>query len=431
VLAGAAGVAGVGGASLLAACGTAGSGTAAAPAAQAPQGTASYMSVNSGSRVEHYKQLAAKFHEKYPKAEIEILGPAQGENLNAKVIAMAAGGTPPETMFMAGYSLVQFAEQGLVEPLDALVSRDKIDMKGFFEQTVQLSKWKIGGKEQLFAIPLHPNPVVLFYNKDLFAKRGVKAPDATWTWETLLDNAKKLASPDEAGIEAPYQPIPMWPTIRSMGGDILDSEWKKYTLDQPAATAAVQWIADLALRHQVAALPKEVASRQFTQGKVAMKWDIFPTIDAVYVATKGQFAFDVAPLPKGPKGRINRNVIGAYSLLKNAKNEALGWEWIKWLSTKEPHLFMANSGDVFPALKEAARSPEFLNAPPPTPQVNRKVFLDALEQDTLIQDPYIPTFDQVQSLVVKALAPVWDGAKDARTALQEIGPQVTALLAGN
>ena len=143
----------------------------------------------------------------------------------------------------------------------------------------------------------------------------------------------------------------------------------------------------------------QVGSRPFTQGKVGLKWDIFPTIESVNVASKGQFAFDVAPVPKGPRGRVNRNVIGAYGLLAGAKNKALGWDWMKFLSTKEAHLYMANGGAVFPALKEAARSPEFLNPPPPTPQVNRKVFLDALEQDTLVQDPYTPAFGQIQTLV--------------------------------
>lgn len=134
------------------------------------------------------------------------------------------------------------------------------------------------------------------------------------------------------------------------------------------------------------------------------------------------------PRPEGA-GRINRNVIGAYGLLAQSKNVALGWDWMKFLSTKEAHLLMANDGAVFPALKEAARSPEFLNPPPPTPSVTRKVFLDSLEQDTLVQDPYIPSFGQIQTLVTRELGPVWEGEKDARNVLQSIAPQVNALLA--
>ena len=56
--------------------------------------------------------------------------------------------------------------------------------------------------------------------------------------------------------------------------------------------------------------------------------------------------------------------------------------------------------------------------------------MDALEQDDLVRDPYIPAFGQIQTLVTGALEPVWAGTKDARSALQEVAPQVNALLGG-
>lgn len=405
--------------------------SAATSTADAPQGTASYLvHMAPGPRVEQYKRLAALYKEKNPKATIEVLFIGQGEQHATKLVAMASAGDAPETTYVAGYNLVEFAERGMLQPLDQLVARDKIDLKAFFEKTVELARWTVGGKQQLFAIPLHPNPAALFYNKDMFTRRGLKAPDATWTWDTLLDTARKLATPEEPAVEAPYEPIALWATVRSLGGDILDKDWKRYTLDQPAGAAAIQWIADLALRHKVAVTRSQVSSYPFSQGKVGMKWDIFPTIESVKVASKGEFAFDVAPLPKGARGRVNRNVIGAYGLMGQSKNLPLGWDWMKFLSTKEAHLLMANDGAVFPALKEAARSPEFLNPPPPTPQVNRKVFLDALEHDILVQDPYVPGFAQIQTLVTTELRPVWEGEKDARTVLQSIAPQVNALLGG-
>ena len=419
-----------------AAAACAGGSPAGGGAGQAPggalEGRAAYLvHMAPGPRVDQYRQLATMYQERNPKAQIEVLFTPPGEGHPTKLVAMASAGDPPETTFVAGYNLVEFAERGMLEALDPLVSRDRIDLKQFYEKSVELARWTVGGKPELFALPLHPNPAVLFFNKDLFAQRGVKAPDATWTWDTLLDSARRLTGPEEPAVEAPYEPIALWMTVRSMGGDVLDPEWKKYTLDQPGGVAAIQWIADLALRHRVAVTRSQVSSRPFTQGKVALKWDIFPTIESVHVASKGQFAFDVAPVPRGPRGRVNRNVIGAYGLLAGAKNKPLGWDWLKFLSTKEAHLYMANLGVMVPALKEAARSPEFLNPPPSTPQVNRKVFLDSLEQDTLVQDPYTPAFSQIQSLVTRELQPVWEGEKDARTVLQAIASPVNALLAGS
>jgi multiple sugar transport system substrate-binding protein len=266
------GSAAAGAAGLLAACGTSEPQGGANPTAGAPQGTASYLvHMAPGPRVEQYKRLAALYKEKNPKATIDVLFLGQGEQHSTKLVAMASAGDAPETTYVAGYNLVEFAERGMLQGLDPLVARDKIDLKTFFEKTIELSRWTVNGKQQLFAIPLHPNPAALFYNKDLFAKRGVKTPDGTWTWDTLLDTARKLASTDEPAIEAPFEPIALWATVRSHGGDILDKDWKKYTLDQPAGIAAIQWIADLALRHRVAVPRSQVPAFPFTQGKVAMR----------------------------------------------------------------------------------------------------------------------------------------------------------------
>ena len=136
-------------------------------------------------------------------------------------------------------------------------------------------------------------------------------------------------------------------------------------------------------------------------------------------------------LPKGPKGRINRNVAGTYPLVRGSANPDVGWEWLKFLSTKESQLYLAADGTVFPSLRAAATSPELMNPPAPSPRVNRKVFVDALEQDIQIGEPRHRAYNDVTGLVTKALAPVWMGEQDARSALQSIAGQADALLAGS
>jgi ABC-type glycerol-3-phosphate transport system substrate-binding protein len=153
-----------------AACGTVAPGPgsgAATGTGSAIAGEAAYLVHQApGPRVEQYKKLAAMYQERNPKAQIDVLFTPQGEGHAAKLTAMASAGTPPETTFVAGYNLVEFAERSMLEPLDSLVARDKIDLRRFFEKTVELSRWTVGSKQQLFAIPLLPNPAVLFYNPE-------------------------------------------------------------------------------------------------------------------------------------------------------------------------------------------------------------------------------------------------------------------------
>jgi multiple sugar transport system substrate-binding protein len=428
VVLGAGAAAGLG--TLAAACGAvstatpAGTGETKAPAA--PTGSATYLfHGGQGWELDQYVDLARKFHEQHPTMTVDVTY-GQGSYLT-KLQTMVSAGDPPDATFMANWYIPEYAERGLLRPLASYLSRDKVDLKRFFDATVALCRWKVQGTEQVFALPRHPSPLVLYYNRALFERRAQKAPDATWTWDTLLEGAQKWTGPDEWGVTPPYSiPYSLFTYVRAMGGDLLDKDWKHFTLDQPVAANAVQWVADLAVKHRVA--PPYGSGPTFPQGKIALTTDIYPFISTVQTQGQGQIAFDAAPLPKGPKGRVNRNVAGTYPLLTGAKNTEVGWEWLKFLTSKEPMLQLAGSGVIIPALREAAQAPEFLNPPAPAPVLNRKVFLDAIENDTQISEPLLPASSDIEALVKTALDPVWKGEADARSALQAIAPQVNGLI---
>ncbi|MBN1672578.1 MAG: extracellular solute-binding protein [Kiritimatiellae bacterium] len=57
--------------------------------------------------------------------------------------------------------------------------------------------------ERTLAVPLYVSPVVLFYNRALFASAGVRPPTSRWKWADLLDAVERLrrvCDTDEAGV---------------------------------------------------------------------------------------------------------------------------------------------------------------------------------------------------------------------------------------
>jgi multiple sugar transport system substrate-binding protein len=418
----------VGAGAFAAACGAGGQpGAGEGAAAAAPTGTATYLfHGGQGWELDQYLELGKRFRERHPAMQVDVTF-GQGSYLT-KLQAMVSAGDPPDATFMANWYIPEYAERGLLRSLGPLLSRDKIDLKRFFDSTVALCRWKVQGTEQVFALPRHPSPLVLYYNKALLERRAQKAPDGTWTWDTLLEAARKLTG-DEWGVNPPYSiPYSLFTYVRAMGGDVLDKDWKRFTLDQPVATTAVQWVADLAVKQRVAP-PYGDTTQTFVQSRVAMTTDIYPFISTVQTQGQGQISFDVAPLPKGPRGRVNRNVAGTYPLLNGAKNPEVGWEWLKFLVTKEAMLLLAGSGVIIPALREAAQAPEFVSPPAPAPVLNRKVFLDALENDVQVSEPLLPASAEIEALIKTTLEPVWKGETDARSALQPIAQQVNSLIA--
>ena len=69
-----------------------------------------------------------------------------------------------------------------------------------------------------------------------------------------------------------------------------------------------------------------------------------------------------------------------------------------------------------------------MTPPAPAPQVNRRVFIEALENDKQIAEPALPVWDEITSLITKELVPVWNGESDARAVLQALKGPVDALL---
>ena len=405
----------------------------AASARPAAAGTATYLlQVSTGTELDQYRELAKRFTQQSGQP-MEIAFATSGTALT-KLETMVAGGDPPESTFLANWDMPNYATKGVLTPLDSLVARDKLDMNSFFAATVKLCHWTVNGADHLFALPRHPSPLALYYNSDLLKKQGTQPPDDTWTWDTLRQQAQKLTTPSTWGILAPYDiPYSLFPVVRSYGGDVLNSDWTKFTLDQSPGPETVQWIADLGTKQLGAppfsSLKSPSDATLFNQGKAALELQIYPNIGTLQSVAKGAFAFDIARLPKGPNGRVNRNVAGTYTLINGAKHADTGWEWLRFLVTKESMLFLASAGIIIPALKAAAQDPQFLNPPAPAPQVNRQVFLQALEEDTQIPEPGTPVYSQITAAIAKALVPVWNGQQDAKTALQSVGGAVDGLLA--
>lgn len=84
-----------------------------------------------------------------------------------------------------------YSAKGYVDPLEPLLpSRDW--QSKWIESSIQAGTYN--GK--LMAAPMNTSSQVLYYNKDIFAKKGIAPPsfdiDKRWTWEQIIDAAKQL-----------------------------------------------------------------------------------------------------------------------------------------------------------------------------------------------------------------------------------------------
>jgi len=137
-----------------------------------------------------------------------------------------------------------FSKNGWLEPLDDYIAKSpEFAINDFFKAGRDISLNDAG---KLVGIPVMTEREIVFYNKELFAKAGVKVPK---TLDELMDAAKKLTDPSKGvvgiairgrGSDAVTQ---FSSFLRSFGGDFIKDG--KAVINTPQAIKAFQFYGDL------------------------------------------------------------------------------------------------------------------------------------------------------------------------------------------
>jgi len=294
---------------------------------------------------ESLNKLIASFEEQHPniKVKMELIPNDQYET---KIRTAFAGGNPPDMIAVDGPTLASYAHQGVLLPLDEYMNKDgnKDDIaKPVLESLIYDGK--------IYAAPNNDASLAMFYNKKMFEAKGIplpsKNPDEAWTWDQMLDAAKKLNDPANsvygwnptpwgfAGHEgAPFsEMVFLW----QAGGEILspDMTTAKGYLDSPENKKALEFWDSLYNKEKVA--PKELPQDAFANGKVAINIDgpwAFGNLEANFPNFKLGEDYDVAPLWKDAK-QVTPN--GSWNMAITAKTEhpAEAWAFLNWVTGVE------------------------------------------------------------------------------------------------
>ena len=145
-----------------------------------------------------FENSAAAYMEKHPNVVIELIN-IPGGDYSSKLLAMIAGGTPPDVININSFLTLEL--DGMLVELT-----DKMDDLGYFDPhnglyqgwfTMLSSDGFYDRGESLYQAPLGTGTTILAYNKRLFDEAGVAHPTADWTWDgEFLEAAKMLSEPE-------------------------------------------------------------------------------------------------------------------------------------------------------------------------------------------------------------------------------------------
>lgn len=185
------------------------------------------------------------FNEQHPNIHV-TLEVASWDTVYTKLVAGIEAGRPPDLLFTGAYGAGILYEKGYAATVTDLINEMANDW-------VPSARVRFQGED--YMIPLHIEPLGVYYRKDWFDAKNISYPMKTWA--ELLDAAQKLTEDtnndgtiDRWGIALPLGTTyktseDIWSLLRQ-SGTILSSDGKSVTFDTPEMREAFEFWKGLA-----------------------------------------------------------------------------------------------------------------------------------------------------------------------------------------
>ncbi|MFH1085134.1 MAG: extracellular solute-binding protein, partial [Chloroflexota bacterium] len=325
-------------------------------------------------RLDNFKTL-------YPNVEVELrMGVADQQANYAKWYAMEAAGDLGDVVQFdpSHFHFWRAADKNILMPIDDLIAADKTDLSQWYDQFMQMQRYK--GK--IWGLPSWgwSGPDCLVVNEIAMKEIGVEQlPDPTLystTWEQILEwiDKGRKASGDKVdrygyawyGGESGFTVMARW-----FGGDLINPEGTKSIFqDDEKALKGLRMAYDLVVTKKVAPLPGALGQgvsndTACAEGRLAMyhggSLNAINCQRAVKDNTKAKI--NVILFPKRTDGKVPSQIRGgAWQVHKTSKLPAIAYEFIKHLTSKDGclgfNMFGGNTAlvrpDVLPLLRVQA-----------------------------------------------------------------------------
>lgn len=341
--------------------------------------------------------------------------------------AGAQGGSLPDVFWMhSNESQRYMSNDMLLDLTDKIADSDLIDPANYPEDIWGLYTYD----EKYYAVPKDVDTIALWYNKAMFEEAGLDYPTADWTWDDLIEAAKKLTKEDGSqyglAVRNDNNQAGYYNMIYDNGGYIINDDKTKSGWDDPKTIEAMEvlegWIKD-GVMPPIETMSENGEDVLFQSGKVAMvlqgSWMVAAYRDNEYTAEN----CDVVELPKNAATGRRASVYNGLGWVAsaNGKNTENAWKLIEYLGSEKAQKKQAELGVTMSAYKGTsdawANSADF----------NLQAYLNMME-DMEIR-PYSKSTVTWENEDNEILKSVYMGEKSMADACKEMADQMNEKLA--
>ena len=331
----------------------------------------------------------------------------------------------------------QLAEDGVIEDLTDLIERDKAEIQpdDFLQRVYDTYTLH---ERRRYGLPYDGDSHVLFYNKELFDRYGLKPPA---TWDEYANNAKVITEAESkngiygAAILGAKIPVIILSTyanrLTGFGGDFVKPDGTS-ALDSDAAVAA----AEALLGAAPWALPTPLETRfeeglpAFLSGRAA-QIEFWTDLGGYAQDPKGSKIVDkwgVARIPVGGANKTPRLAFNAgfgFAITTGSKKKEIAWELIKFATSPKYHeelLTLTGSG-IDPDRTSGLKSEKYRAFQPLV-----QPLLDGGALENSLAWPTAAYAPQLESALTDELALVFARTKTPEQAIKDAHAAWTAII---
>lgn len=369
-----------------------------------------------GAEGEKLADVAKEYTEANPNVTVKVT-PVGWDVAHQKLVSAAAAGTLPDVAQMGGSYMGEFAELGVLEP---------VDTKTFNEKDFFHSGWQQGEVDgKAYGVPWYVDTRVLYYRTDLAEKAGITKAPTNWKEMQDLATAYQKKAGTKWGLS--IQPSGLdtvqnfYSFLYSAGGEIVNDKGE-VVIDSPEAVKALKEYGsyfDKGLSNK-SVQPGYDVVKDFGNGRVPMffggPWHV-TLLNEGQPQIKGKWAVANVPADKA-----SVSMAGGSSLVvsKDSKHKAAATEFIKYLTDTKGQADWYKRTKDLPANTAAWTSGDL--AADPDLQVFKK------QMDTAKSSPSLSNWTEITDKVDQAIAKVTQGKASAEDALKTAQSEIEGLV---
>ncbi|MQA37793.1 extracellular solute-binding protein [Rugamonas sp. FT29W] len=365
----------------------------------------------------YFETLVKNYEAGNPNVKVEWVD-FPWDVIQTKLVTRIVAGTPPALVNLNVPWADEFARDGLLAPVDALLGEAR---PRYLPST--LEDLTFGGKT--YGFPMYSNVAVIAYNTQIFKAAAI--PHAPRDLDEQLLFARQIAArTGKAGL---------CPALSKIDGLMMQQGLAvikdgKAVFNSPAHIALIKKLADT---YKAGGLLKDAlfaednfpaAIDAYKGGRLGMLLAPPTAVKRIQSDAKDIYAItDVAPAPLGPTGIADGGWLIHFAVPKNVDARLLPavGKFARYLTNDANQLAFAKQASVYPAMAQAANDPFFMTAPPGAGAAEKAVSAGAVSMphSHTLYVAGITDYDELRRYLVKAVEAGVTGKQDVKQALDQ------------